>query len=151
MLARKVYNNDDITLFSVYQRLQNPRVIMCCSPHRFADRAATHYHTWAWQTLLHRKECFILMFVLITAHAIITKIVREQHVHKCTLPGRHLSVSHPFDYLNTHCFSLMILEYNKRIGYTVLSVSTVKHSFFATVLNMFLLILVCANNYRTEV
>ena len=29
---------------------------MCCSPHHFADRAATHYHTRAWQTLIHRKE-----------------------------------------------------------------------------------------------
>ena len=28
MLARKVYNNDDITFFSVYQRLQSPRVIV---------------------------------------------------------------------------------------------------------------------------
>ena len=61
MLARKVYNNDDITFFSEYQRLQSPRVIMCCSPHRFADRATTHYHTRAWQTLKHGKECFILL------------------------------------------------------------------------------------------
>ena len=61
MLARKVYNNDDITFFSVYQRLQSPCVIMCCSPHRFADRAARHYHTRAWQTLKHGKECFILL------------------------------------------------------------------------------------------
>ena len=38
---RKVYNNDDITIF--------------------ADRAATHYHTLAWQTLKHGKECFILL------------------------------------------------------------------------------------------
>ena len=36
-------------------------VIMCCSPHRFADRAETHYHTRAWQTLIHGKECFILL------------------------------------------------------------------------------------------
>ena len=34
---------------------------MCCSPHCFADRAATHYHTRAWQTLIHEKECFILL------------------------------------------------------------------------------------------
>ena len=32
---------------------------MCCSPHRFAVRAATHYHSRAWQTLKHGKECFI--------------------------------------------------------------------------------------------
>ena len=36
---------------------------MCCSPHRFADRAATHYHTRAWQTLIHGKECFILLLI----------------------------------------------------------------------------------------
>ena len=45
----------------MYERLQSPRVLMCCSPHRFADRAATHYHTRAWQTLMHGKECFILL------------------------------------------------------------------------------------------
>ena len=37
---------------------------MCCSPHRFAVRAATHYHTWAWQTLIYGKECFILLLIL---------------------------------------------------------------------------------------
>ena len=41
--AYKVYNN------------------MCCSPHCFADRAATHYHTRAGQTLIHGKVCFILL------------------------------------------------------------------------------------------
>ena len=61
VVARKVYNNDNIIFFSVYQRLQSPRVIMCCSPHHFAERAATHYHTRAWQTLIHGKECFILL------------------------------------------------------------------------------------------
>ena len=35
------------------------RVIMCCNPHRFAVRAATH-HTRAWQTLKHGKGCFML-------------------------------------------------------------------------------------------
>ena len=61
MLARKVYNNDDIAFFFVYQRLESPRVILCCSPHRFTHRAAPHYHTRAWQTLIHGKECFILL------------------------------------------------------------------------------------------
>ena len=42
--GRYIYNNDDITFFSV-----------------FAVRAATHYHTWAWQTLIYGKECFILL------------------------------------------------------------------------------------------
>ena len=67
MLARNVNNNDDITFFSVYQRFQSPRVIMCCSPYRFADWAAPHYHmyTRAWQTLIHRKECLVrLVFIL---------------------------------------------------------------------------------------
>ena len=70
MLERKVYNNDDI---------DNPRVIMCCSPHRFAVRAATHYHTRAWQTLIYEKECFILLMktyllrVLIASTVVPTK------------------------------------------------------------------------------
>ena len=37
---------------------------MCCSTHCFADRAAIHYHTQAWQSLIHRKECFILLLKL---------------------------------------------------------------------------------------
>ena len=41
---------------------------MCCSPHRFAVRAATHYHTRAWQTLIYGKECFILLVILLPAH-----------------------------------------------------------------------------------
>ena len=53
MLGRKVYNNDDITFFSV---------LMIAKPE--CDnvlQAATHYHTRAWQTLIHKKECFILL------------------------------------------------------------------------------------------
>ena len=33
---------------------------MYCRPHHFLVPASTHYHTPAWQTLIHRKECFIL-------------------------------------------------------------------------------------------
>ena len=36
---------------------------MCCSPHRFAVQAATHYHTRAWQTLIYGKECFIFLLI----------------------------------------------------------------------------------------
>ena len=42
---RKVYNNYIITFLSVYYPLPSPSVIMCCSSHLFAVRAATHYHT----------------------------------------------------------------------------------------------------------
>ena len=31
---------------------------MCCSLNREAMRAATHYHTRAWQTLIYGKECY---------------------------------------------------------------------------------------------
>ena len=31
---------------------------MYCSPNREAVRAATHYHTRAWQTLIYGKECY---------------------------------------------------------------------------------------------
>ena len=48
-------------MFAVYQRLPSQSVIMCCSPHRFVGRAATHYHNRALQTLIHGKECFILL------------------------------------------------------------------------------------------
>ena len=58
MLVRKVYNNDDMTFLSVYLCLQSPRVILCCSPHRFADLAATHYDTQDLQTLIHGKRIF---------------------------------------------------------------------------------------------
>ena len=57
MHVRKVYNNDDIALFSMYQRLLSPRVII-------GDRASTHYQTRAWQTLIHGKECLILLLFL---------------------------------------------------------------------------------------
>ena len=54
MLARKVYNNGDIKVFSVCQRLPSPRVIMGCRLAAItADRTA--------QTLIHGKECFILL------------------------------------------------------------------------------------------
>ena len=52
---------------------------MCCSPHRFAVRAATHYHTRAWRTLIYEKECFILLMktyllrVLIASTVVPTK------------------------------------------------------------------------------
>ena len=44
-----------------HERFPSRRVIITCSPHRFAVRAATHYHTRAWQTFKHGKECFILL------------------------------------------------------------------------------------------
>ena len=42
-------------MFRVFEHLPNPRVITCCSPHRVTHRAATHYHTLAWQTSVHGK------------------------------------------------------------------------------------------------
>ena len=84
MLARKVYNNDDITFFFVYQRLQSPRVIMYCSPHRFADRAATHYHTRAWQTLIHGKECFILLLMRISKFVVFGLVTEKVNHTRCT-------------------------------------------------------------------
>ena len=39
---------------------------MCCSPNSFAVRAATHYLTRAWQTLIYGKECFILLLYSLT-------------------------------------------------------------------------------------
>ena len=61
VLEKKVYNNEDITFFSVLKFATC--VIMRCSPHHFAVPAATHYHTRAWQTLIHGKEYLILLFI----------------------------------------------------------------------------------------
>ena len=36
---------------------------MCCSPNRKAMRAATYYHTRAWQTLIYGKECYIVIVI----------------------------------------------------------------------------------------
>ena len=56
---------EDKTFFSVYQRLSNPSVIMCCSPNCEAVRAATHYYTRALQTSIHGKECnIVIVFIL---------------------------------------------------------------------------------------
>ena len=41
MLDKKVYNNDDITFFSVYQRLPSPSVIMYCS-HELQSNTLSH-------------------------------------------------------------------------------------------------------------
>ena len=36
---------------------------MCCSPIREAVRAATHYYTRALQTLIHGKDCYIVIVI----------------------------------------------------------------------------------------
>ena len=36
---------------------------MCCSPNREAVRAAAHYHTRAWQTLIYGKERYIVIVI----------------------------------------------------------------------------------------
>ena len=52
ILERKVYNNDNKTLFSVF-RFAKPLYVMCCGLHCFSVWAATHDHTQAWQMLIH--------------------------------------------------------------------------------------------------
>ena len=54
---------------------------MCCSPHRFAVRAATHYHTRAWQTLIYGKECFILLLLLHKINNIFTSIYQRMALY----------------------------------------------------------------------
>ena len=56
-------HDNDKRFFSVYKRLPSPSVITCCSPNREAVRAATHYHTRAWQTLIYGKECYIVIVI----------------------------------------------------------------------------------------
>ena len=53
VMERKVYNNDDITFFSIltFAKLS---VIMCCSPNHEAVRAATHTHIYIH---LHTGQC----------------------------------------------------------------------------------------------
>ena len=36
---------------------------MCCSPIREAVRAATNYYTRALQTLIHGKDCYIVIVI----------------------------------------------------------------------------------------
>ena len=36
---------------------------MCRSPNSEAARAATHYYTRAWQKLIYRKECYIVIVI----------------------------------------------------------------------------------------
>ena len=77
VLERKVCNSDDITFFSVLSlSLPSPSVIMCCSPHRFVVRTPTHYHSRAWQTLIHRKSVFY--------HLIVTSNPRK--LNQCIIP-----------------------------------------------------------------
>ena len=56
VLEWKVYNTDDITFFFVLMFAK-----------RVADnvQAANHYHTRAWQMLIHGKECFILLILIL--------------------------------------------------------------------------------------
>ena len=43
--------------------LAKPECDNVCRPNREAVRAATHYRTRAWQTLMHGKECYIVIFI----------------------------------------------------------------------------------------
>ena len=65
VLERKVYNNVDIIFFSVLMFAKpSCDIVLQPSPicgSDFAAWAVTHYHTWAWQTFIHGKECFILL------------------------------------------------------------------------------------------
>ena len=63
-------------------------MIMCCSPHRFAVRAATHYHTRAWQTFIYGKECFILLLNPIKQETLlemngVMKLQQHANSHAC--------------------------------------------------------------------
>ena len=62
--------------------MPSPRVIISCSPHRFAVRAATHYHTRAWQTLIYGKECFILLSTLSLPSTSKTQYLSAKHVSR---------------------------------------------------------------------
>ena len=46
---------------------------MCCSPIREAVRAATHYYTRVFQTLIHGKYCYIVIVGAITFALILQK------------------------------------------------------------------------------
>ena len=50
---------------------------MCCCPNREAVRAATHYHTRAWQTLLYGKKCFILLLVYYFIYRMASSFVND--------------------------------------------------------------------------
>ena len=37
--------------------------VMCCNQNHTAMRPATHHRTRAWQTLIYRKECYIVIVI----------------------------------------------------------------------------------------
>ena len=61
------HRKDSIFVYSVFNELD--KTITCCDifsvyiklVNQLAVRAATQYHTRAWQTLIYEKECFILL------------------------------------------------------------------------------------------
>ena len=67
---------------------------MCCSPHRLAIRAATQYHTQAWQMLIQRKECFIILLIL--AYVVFIHKFVKPCGNLCLPPVRSLHPSEHF-------------------------------------------------------
>ena len=69
VLESKVYNNDDLTFFSLLTFAKPLCDVLHFFLKNYIDNA-THYHTQAWQTLIHGKECCILL--LNCKHLIVT-------------------------------------------------------------------------------
>ena len=66
---------------------------MCCCPNREAARAATHYHTRAWQTLLYGKNVLssywsIILFTEWRAVLTPTQYVMNGLIHIVTFASR---------------------------------------------------------------
>ena len=71
-------HKEDKTFFSVYQCLPSPSMIMCCSPIREAVRVSTHYYMRALQTLIHGKECYIVIVIYLRASTSVYNTITEQ-------------------------------------------------------------------------
>ena len=56
---------------------------MCCSPNHEAVRAATHYHTRAWQTLIYGKECYIVIVIYLPSKHKQFQIILFNCMQKC--------------------------------------------------------------------
>ena len=68
VLERKVYNNDKLKFFSVLT-FAKPSFDNVLQPEQHCRSGYSTYHTPAWQTLVHGKECFILLLHLFAGAA----------------------------------------------------------------------------------
>ena len=140
-----------IILFLCFNVCPSPRVTICCRSHRFAVRAATHYHTRAWQTLKHGTECFILSlhvnYAITISH--FTSLVHYTianshftlHVHYTiaishfTLQIRYLIT---FSHFTLHVsYTITLIHFTLHVRYTITSAHLTLHVRYTIIISHF--------------